>query len=454
MHMHSESLTTNPKLAKYKSAGLVPAYLPSKNEMIDLDSVPLIPDREHLSQMLAHTIPGSYNYLPPMRPAHLLYEDWLNMAGGHVRDSAYAWIADLWTSILSRKDPAAQPTMYMLWNEQVPKPNQATILWWVLMSEIWPMAAPSHILEAYLSYYSSEVHGSANLAALHPPQPIPMPMSQHASTASSKPAHPTRGPYITATHEPLGKLFGENLTRHHRDMMTNRMFDRAQVFMPNNPVTAASHVDWWDNVRPVDQGRFVVNLDSSDVCGHGLYVARECDHHWRAIERLRKTLMSQISIIPGFATTHENLWTLNGSSIRGFSEDNCYITGPIEQQTWGLGGERPQVNGKMLAATIPAIAPKVWFGFTGVGRWIPHVEEYKPHYDWMAAYFEHRPFAMRLLFEPDRVNLTAALRVQATARHNTLERAKRFRSDLRLEASTEITNVFAAFGESFRKAQQ
>ncbi|KAK0039447.1 hypothetical protein Bpfe_031124 [Biomphalaria pfeifferi] len=438
------------ELLNTHTVALRPAWLPHRSQCMNPDDY----STTISTALAAPTIPGLPNYLPPMKPSHLPMDDWLAQVAVHMSDSAYGFIADIWTSILSRKDPAITPSLFLLWNEQIPKPTPLTSLFWLFVCEVWPLLNSYPALATLLS----RRHPSAlPLSAFHPPQPFMIPMSQHYNTSGSRPSAPAHGGYQSPTHIPLGTLLSQNMTRADRERMSQMSIDHVPIYSSglNNAVTLEDHILTPSGthafVRTLESG-FVASRDMTEIGGHAHTPCVESTHHVDAIINLRRQIMSGLNVHPGLSTTISNVYGVPGGWIRCLSEDLfCVSLDPNSREPWGMNDERVKVNGKNIHHMVPNIMPRVWFGWTGTQRWLPQLDEFKPHFEWTAAYLQHRPTAIQLLFEPDRYHLREAKFEARSKRHDTLNKAGRFVSnaDQTAAPTSALESAFKSLSPAF-----
>ncbi len=414
------------------------AWLPHKSQMYDGPT---------LGSLASPTIPGSPNYLPPLKPAHIPMDDWLPRISELMNESAYGFIAEVWTAILSRRDPAITPSIHLLWNDQIPKPSRLSALFWLFVCEVWPMVQSHERLRLALKYRTGD---EFPVGVAHPPQPFMIPMSQHLNIAGSLPTPPARSSYRTPNHQQLSTLLAQSMTRRDRELMSQMSIDHVPIYMPHkeNRVTLADHiVGGYDYVS---ESGFLANRDMYEVGGHAHEPLAESYHHVAAIVKLREYIMAGLSVQPGLSTTISNVYGVPGGWIRCLSEDNLYInTSRMPLQTWGMNQESILINGKRSGPSLPAMMPRVWFGWTGTQRWLPQMEEFAAHFEWVKTYLEVRPFAIRLLFEPDVMNLDTAKYEALSKRHDVLTRVKRFAAPSKTDDN--ITNAFKSLGASFKQ---
>ena len=88
--------------------------------------------------------PGTPNYLNFYVPRS---DSWLHDVLIAYARSAQAFIADVWTQLALRKTLDTKP-LYLFWDQDVPKPNPATALFWLLQCESWPLPRVNDIRNA------------------------------------------------------------------------------------------------------------------------------------------------------------------------------------------------------------------------------------------------------------------------------------------------------------------
>src|SRR6185369_16148656 len=55
------------------------------------------------------------------------------------RQGALMFVHEIWTQLLVTHRDKREKQIYMLWDEEIPKPNLITALFWLMVCESWPM---------------------------------------------------------------------------------------------------------------------------------------------------------------------------------------------------------------------------------------------------------------------------------------------------------------------------
>lgn len=119
------------------------------------------------------TVPGSIDYLPPMR-LNLPFKPWLEHVQELYARSALAFIADVYCSILSRKGEIGSKNIHMLWDDLIPLPTQASAFFWLMHCETWP------VIHSELDRLGKQ----GGLFDIFPPQAIVLPQHLHLTNQS------------------------------------------------------------------------------------------------------------------------------------------------------------------------------------------------------------------------------------------------------------------------------
>jgi hypothetical protein len=159
-------------------------------------------------------------------------------------------------------------------------------------------------------------------------------------------------------------------------------------------------------------------------------------YHLEQLSALRANVMRNLITIPALPTCHENLAEVAGLWIRGWSEHGLLTVGNRKPLPWNNDEASVSLGSGQRLKHIPAHAPKVWFGWTHLGpKYEPdpigtgHKRVITASESWAAAYLEHRPFALRMLFQPETIDSEKLIREATTARGAQLSRAGRINKE-------------------------
>lgn len=374
------------------------------------------------------TTPGSPYYMPALIPQN---KDWPERIRELVLTSTLALVADIWTQLLTTKRDYKEKEIYLLWDDEIPKPNPLTALIWLLTCESWPMLTHQDINQMEINPNDWD-----DLERLFPPQSFLLPQSTPYGYASTRPHGFSEGmtpPLMQA--KSLTGLLVSSMHRGDREKMESvadrPVLHRPQVKNPTSYVLhekhTAPHATWrqWEGWPRTSMKMLDHNMAAHEYM--------ESVHHIAALQNLRAGLMKNVLTIPGIPTHRDNLHTYAGKWIRNWSEVGLMtITRPGTELRWTTDDSSVTLNSGAKLAHIPPHAPRVWFGWTHVG---PKYEQeafgevnkrvITASEEWARAYMAYRKHALRMLFFPDSIDVGTLLLRAGTARGNALDRAGR-----------------------------
>lgn len=397
------------------------------------------------------TVPGLPSYMPPMIPAT---DGWHDKVAKMTQLSFLTLIADIWTALLAGKRDSKERPIYLFWDDEVPKPSPLTSLAWLLTCESWPM--PSH--RDVMAIFDSQAEGP-NLDAAFPPQPFLLPQSTPLGSAGSQPPGFSRGYAAQLSHRNLNSSFIESLHRGDRENMA-LVANYAPVHRPpaRNATGYGFHESEGFERRYGIQTRWPRATTQAYDQGLAAHELQESVYHHQALMKLRAEVMSGVLVQPGLPTHKNTLYSPPGMSIRNWSERGLGVTHPITPLFWTPQADSVSLEHGTRMPTIPLVAPRVWFGFTHLGP-----NSYGPIMDgdtlpsrvetaserWAQAYLKHRTNALKMLFDPDSINVEQLIDDTTAARAKLLERASRIKAKQEAKG-----NGFAAAFANVTKKQE
>lgn len=353
-------------------------------------------------------VPHTYQYLPPMIPSSKSWPSEITTA--YVR-SAYAFIAEIWTQILSMQAPKDK-SLHVLWNRDVPKPNKLTALFWLINCESWPMAN----------------NWSPSPSTMWPDKSFLIPQGQLYEAANVRPVSYAESPRAGASQQSLSALMSATLTRFDREQFATMNQYEHPLFEPLNG--------------------FRGHFDATLACGLAYESIQESIWHLEALQKLRLLVTDKVSITPGMPTHNKNLYGVVGGHIRAYSESHLLIMGcNVATVPWTLECEKLSLNEQSMGTHIPHIMPKVWMGFTTPTQGYSESEDANA---WAKAYLAHRHYGLQQLFSPNSFDWEGTEREALIARTQRLKKAGRIDKSTGDKKTQLVHDAFAVFANQFK----
>lgn len=383
------------------------------------------------------TVPGSASYLPALTPTS---PNWPAAVTNLVRVSFGGLIADIWTQLLVTKRDSKEKPLYLFWDDEVPKPSRLTSLAWLLTCEAWPM--PTHVTDGTLPDF--------------PVQPFMIPQSTPYGYTGASPLEYAAGPNRSVAGKSMIGLFAESMHRGDRENMA-LCEPHLTIYRPSVQITTALgfHVARDFEERYHRAGQWA-SRSHSRLYDQGLasWEIAESEAHLTALKHLRNEVMSRVLTAPGIPTHPNSLHQAAGMSIRNWSENGLTLDadqkGDPEIQ-WTPDGNSIKLEHGTTLARVPPIAPRVWFGFSKLGSYWDEqalVTRDSASVRWVDSYIAHRSTAIKMLFDPESIDIPAMLDQAASARAKLLERAGRLK-----KTTATVNNGFAQAFSAFMKKE-
>jgi hypothetical protein len=407
-----------------------------------LSQLGFIPGVEHPESHLAQTAntilvntPGAPSYIPPLIPGA---PTWLEDVQALVTISAQALIADLWTQLLVSKRDYKEKDIYLLWDDEIPKPNPLTALMWLLVCEAWPM--PSH--KAPMNPF--------DLEQCFPPQTFLMPQSTPYGFATSRPNGFAEGPSAFASR-PLTGLLSTSMHRDDRQRM-DKVDEKPVIHRPQSALVTTyqlhtSQASIVNSQWRMNEGWPRLSTKALDQ-GTCAFEWIESDHHVAALGKLRRHVMAGLLVAPGLPTHRDNLHYHAGGWIRGWSESGIF-TKATDHMWWTPEHEPVKLNSGVKLDRIPPHMNPVWFGWTHIGPEYKQdvsgrevrVTSHSEH--WAKAYRENRKHALNMLFKPSECDIESLIAQHTRDRAEILSNAGRLTKPESATANTSAKDAFA-----------
>jgi len=342
----------------------------------------------------------------------------------HMLHSFAGLVADMWTSLLTRNADKIDRGIYTMWGDEIPVPNQLTCLAWLMVCETWPMLA------------AVKPEDSA-LQSLFPLQSFVIPQSSSKLYASHYPPEFVASK-TWASQVPLDDLLNKHMNRADRERMAMPAMQNAslRVHRPQNVdiITYRHHARpgspysslWHDNEGwPKNP---VADLD----CGVAYKEKATSWYHMGNLVSIRELFMAGVLGMPGLPTHQNSLYTCPGGWIRQWSE--CGFGVKLKERIFHWSPDEDEVEiGQFKTTYVPILTPRIWLGWTHFGprytvdNGLP-IREESASSIWAKEYMRFRPIALKMLFEPESINMDSIVAMHTSARGRSLSRAKRFKS--------------------------
>lgn len=411
-------------LNRYFEAGYRPAW--------PVQSVP-----ESITDSLEVSDYTSANYIPALIPGS---HDWHVRIKQAFAESAYAFIADVWAEILSQKTPKEHvDSLYVLWNQQVPKPTPASALFWMFMCESWPITRP-----AYRSLFADSPNDP--FVVEHnwfPPQPINLPISTPIDLANIQPCGWARNSFVLPSQKRLHPRLIMAATRQDRVMM-NQMPHIAKQYYPPGYVSILEFCNTRKTLLQSGYDWESRHVEASSGLARGGVI--EAQLHMDRLESLRKFVGDKTSLMSGIPTCYEATCDVPGLHLRHLSERINY-TKPFDDTLMDfdiLNSGTIQISELGTIGKVPAVLPPVWFGFAGEGLWVAENEGIADANKWVAAYVENRRHAITQFIKPDAIALRKLNSAEQVKRFNRIQKAAKATGG-NPKVNAAIANAFQLF---------
>ena len=418
-------------LTKLRERGLRPASEPTP---IQCAHNLHLAEKEGLHFDSVITLPGLPQWCPPLIPYS---HNWLEDAQRAVTISFQHLIADVWTQLLTSKRDSKEKSLYLLWDHEVPVPNRASALAWLLTSESWPMQNHRYL-------WREDVE-------LFPPQTFLLPQSTPLGHAGTQPHGYARGAnYWHAGSRTLNSLFMESLNRDDREDMQKIRHSFPPAYRPR----ASEATGYGFHTRIAYERMYslarvwTTTLTVEADHNLGAYEIQESLWQLDVLHRLRQHVMSNVLTQPGMPTNKDNLYQQPGMWIRNWSEIGIAVrAAEADRLLWNPDSLPIQLEHGAKLSHVPLVAPKVWFGFTHFGPDYKDLDLGAARVEtaseiWAREYQKYRNDALEWLFNPNDSHIAEAVADATAKRGLKLERAKR----LKTQASPlkEPANAFGA----------
>lgn len=372
--------------------------------------------RDHTNTPLL-TVPRSASYIPPLIPTS---DMWLEQVRNLVHISALALVADIWTQLLIQKRDHKEKPIYLMWDDEIPKPNPLTSLIWLLTCETWPM--PNHNPPV-----------NSKLEAYFPSQTFLLPQSTPYGFAGSRPHGMAEG---RDAYEPK-HLTGLLATSMHRDdrLRMEKVDEKPVIRRPQATYYTCYQLHEENAANPrslwmQNEGWPRLSMKALD---HNIaaYEWMESEYHHQQLQNLRSTVMGMLLSIPGLPTHRDNLHFSAGMWIRNWSEIGIMTKTPLNVLQWTPANESVSLASGVKLTHIPYHSPRVWFGWTHIGPkyemedGLPQKRVQSASEAWAHAYKINREHALRMLFRPESIDINLLMDDAAIIRGKQLERAGR-----------------------------
>jgi hypothetical protein len=399
-------------------------------------------DMKALGIRLIHTPAKRDTYLPIIA-AHASATELFKL-------SAMAFIAEIWTHLLVTKKDKNEKPIYLLWDDEIPIPNESTILFWLMICESWPMPRVDPV-RARRSDSTTELHD------LFPAQSFVLPASSHKLHSTQYPPEFVNAP-ASLPNTPLDLLLEAHMTRADREKMTSASY-ATRVHRPQGvPIThywAMTTLDKrnrWPGLWIDEEGWPhvpVARLDSGVAKDELL----SSWWHLRCLQLCRQGVMKDLLTSIGMPTSYGALFTCPGGWIRQWSESCVMINGsPSECLLWSTEHDSVTMASGMTFSNVPLIAPKIWLGWTHVGPKYDVLEgqavrEESASERWARAYMLHRPLALRMLFRPQSIPNAMLNHIHD---EHLMRRTRQLKHAGRLTKATQGSKL-QSFADAFRQ---
>jgi hypothetical protein len=407
------------------------------------------------------TTPGAPDYQPPLIPTD---ESWLPKAQRMAHQSFLHLVADIWTQLLVLKRDSKEKSLYLLWDAEIPQPTPATALAWLLTCEAWPMpnAFPNLNDLETLDYAVRDGEESA-LQSCFPMQSFLLPQSTPWGHASNRPIGFARGPSAFPERS-LSTFLGDSMHREDRIKM-ELVRDKPVIHRPQ----MRGYVNYLQHTHPANRearplswyanGGWPYQSTQDFDQGITAHEIQESHYHNQAIEDLRKSVMIRLLTIPGLPSHKSNLHQGGTMWIRNWSENGIVTKSDgTDHLPWTVAGDSIGLAHGAPLSSVPAHAPRVWFGWSHVGpkyefeEGLPQKRVTSDSEHWAQAYLRHRGMALSMLFKPNQVDMQEHFDFEILKRGDRLKKAGRIKAPAGADKKADERNDFAkAFNALMKK---
>jgi hypothetical protein len=261
----------------------------------------------------------------------------------------------------------------------------------------------------------------------------------------------------------LNGLFAESLHRGDRENMAS-VADYSPMYRPRWKEATAYGFHTRERFERIYSTGMTWARTTSQSMDHGIAAKeiQESEHHLAALSALRYSVMFRLLTQPGIPTHQSNLHGPPGLWIRNWSESGIMAatpSSPDKMHYWTPERASIKLESGRSLAHIPSVAPRTWFGFTNLGPMqtdivqagdvMPSLAESASE-RWVNAYLKHRKQAIRMLFNPELVNVDELIEEHTVARGKLLEKAGRIKK----ETATTNSAFAAAFSNLMKPNQE
>jgi len=392
-----------------------------------------------LNERLAHSTltsvtqfintPGLPRYQAPLVPFaanHIWWDSILRLFA----ISAHAFVADIWTQILTSRLDKKDPDIFLFYDSDIPQPSELTSLFWLLVCEAWPM--PSHV----------EFDSEEQLDVLFPAQPFMIPQSSPRAYANIEPTgYASADETMTGFRRiPLADLLN-TLPKAERERMgkyTDQVHHAPRIHRPQSTPNTCYWKHLYDGRAPFwtqHEGWPVFPISDVDQ-GITRHELQESNSHMQMLKLLRSRVMIALLSGIGIPTHTDNLYADAGMWIRTWSEYGVYVKTAHDYTLYWTEEQDPvrlENPQSTLLTTVPSVAPRIWFGWTHIGP-LYTTKDGKPERvetaseSWAKAYLKHRPTALRMLFNPDSIPIDQYISAHTASRKRKLELSGRIKT--------------------------
>lgn len=399
------------------------------------------------------TVAGTPNYLPVVRFNNGVdRETWLRHAAESYLESSQQLIADIYMHWLKLRQDKPLTPITLMWNNEVPMPTEATILWWLLHCESWPL--PTSDIAKLLRMAPAI---GDRLDFFFPPQPFVFPQCIHLNNITNQPRTLVAAHHSSPVgyESSLGPAFVNSLSRTDREHFSRTSSDVTPVFRPGYGDSILCHAMLGRPYEEIattrsrfSEDKFTANPVNAVDSGYAFDQVAGSIHHLDVLHKLRQRIMHKAGTVPGLPTHRNSLYEGAGMHLLCYQKANLILHAK-EPTPWTHNNSRIVINEMSSAPAIPQVAPKFWFGFTGDHRDWNNPDTNQARMNWVRAYLAMRPLALKQLFLPETIDWERIKMERARQRYSILHKASRIVDPTETNIKTVIAGNVAGISTAF-----